>query len=59
MGSWVYNCVIRPEQRSNKRLKSQDGKPLPRLKRGFGPLSAFGPQAPYTICILEQVYPLD
>ena len=36
-------CVIRPEQRSNKRLKGQDGKPLPRLKRGFGLLSACGP----------------
>ena len=39
----INYCVIRPEQRSNKRLKGQDGKPLPRLKRGFGPLSALGP----------------
>jgi len=38
-----YNCVIRPEQRSNKGLKGQDGKSLLRLKRGFRPLSAFEP----------------
>ena len=36
-------CVIRPEPRSNKRLKGQDGKSLLRLKRGLGPLLAFEP----------------
>ena len=38
---FVDYCVIRPEQRSNKRLKGQDGKSLLRLKRGFRPISAF------------------
>jgi len=36
-------CVIRPEQRSNIRLKGQAGKPLLRLKGGFSPLLTFEP----------------